>query len=272
MASKATSSIQVIARVARLLDTIAAHEAPVSLKTLSGATGLHPSTAFRILASLIEHGFVERSAAGHYRLGIRLLQLGNQVHGRLDLRREARPLMEKLRDQTGETVNLAVRQGDDVVYVERVVATRRLQVEQASSGRMLLHVTAVGKLFLADGGVTACRDYASRTGLPARTPYSITALEPLWQSVCAVAQQGYAVDAQEAELGVGCIGAPIRDASGRLVAGLSVSAPIGHCQEVWIPLILHAAAAISARLGYMAPAPPDATVSGPVVYPQRTNA
>lgn len=272
MASKATSSIQVIARVARLLDTIAAHAEPVSLKTLSGATGLHPSTAFRILASLIEHGFVERSAANHYRLGIRLLQLGHQAHERLDLRHEARPLMEKLRDQTGETVNLGIRQGDDVVYVERVVATRRLQIEQASSGRMLLHVTAVGKLFLAEGGVVACRDYASRTGLPARTPYSITALEPLWQAVCAVSQQGYAVDAQEAELGVGCIGAPIRDASGRLVAGLSVSAPVGHCQEVWIPLILHAAAAISARLGYMAPAPPDVTVSGPVVYPQRTNA
>ena len=82
MAAKTTSSIQVIARVARLLDTLAAHDEPVSLKTLSGATGLHPSTAFRILASLIEHGFVERSLAGHYRLGNRLLQLGSQVEGR----------------------------------------------------------------------------------------------------------------------------------------------------------------------------------------------
>ena len=82
MAAKTTSSIQVIARVSRLLDTLAAHDEPVSLKTLSGATGLHPSTAFRILASLIEHGFVERSLAGHYRLGPRLLQLGRQVEGR----------------------------------------------------------------------------------------------------------------------------------------------------------------------------------------------
>lgn len=84
MATKTTSSIQVIARVARLLDTLAAHDEPISLKTLSGATGLHPSTAFRILASLIEHGFVERSMTGHYRLGSRLLQLGSQVQGRID--------------------------------------------------------------------------------------------------------------------------------------------------------------------------------------------
>lgn len=86
MAAKTTSSIQVITRVSRVLDAIADHDEPVSLKTLSGATGLHPSTAFRILASLIEHGFVERSVAGHYRLGIRLLQLGNRVQNRGDRR------------------------------------------------------------------------------------------------------------------------------------------------------------------------------------------
>ncbi len=94
MVAKATSSIQVIARAARLLDALAAHDQPVSLKTLAGITGLHPSTAFRILASLIEHGFVERSAEGHYRLGARLQQLGH--------RREAHPIIERLRDSTGQ--------------------------------------------------------------------------------------------------------------------------------------------------------------------------
>jgi DNA-binding IclR family transcriptional regulator len=93
MAAKATSSIQVIARVSRLLETLAAHDEPVSLKTLSGETGLHPSTAFRILASLIEHGFVERSAGGHYRLGNRLLQLGNRVQSRVERRPAGRPML-----------------------------------------------------------------------------------------------------------------------------------------------------------------------------------
>ncbi len=92
MAAKATSSIQVITRASRLLDTIATHDEPVSLKTLSGVTHLHPSTAFRILASLVENGFVERSSAGHYRLGAKLLQLGYCAHTRSELRREARPV------------------------------------------------------------------------------------------------------------------------------------------------------------------------------------
>jgi hypothetical protein len=81
MTAKATSSIQVITRVSRLLDSIAAHDEPVSLKALSDATGLHPSTTFRILASLIEHRFVERSESGRYQLGVKLLQLSHCVRG-----------------------------------------------------------------------------------------------------------------------------------------------------------------------------------------------
>ena len=199
MAAKATSSIQVLARVNRLLDTIAAHDEPISLKTLSSATGLHPSTAFRILASLIEHGFVERSESGYYRLGVKLLQLGNRVHGRLDMRREARPLMERLRDQTGETVNLCIREGDDVVYVERAVAPRLMRVEQVIGGRAPLHVTAAGKLFLAESGTAACREYAIRTGLPPRTAQSISDPEALCQALEAIRIAGYALDEQEAE-------------------------------------------------------------------------
>ena len=263
MADKPTSSIQVIARVARLLETVAVHGEPVSLKILSKTTGLHPSTAFRILASLTEHGFVERSEAGRYRLGVKLLQLGSLVRSQLDLRREARPVMERLRDQTGETVNLSVREGDEVVYVERAAAPRMMRVEQMIGGRAPLHATAVGKLFLAEDGAEMCRDYSARTGLPARTPHSITEPEALWRSIRDIPRLGYALDDEEAELGVGCIGAPVRDASGRLVAGLSVSAPIERQQASWIPWIAQAAAEISARLGHCAPclAKPDPKAS-----------
>ncbi|HMW31201.1 MAG TPA: IclR family transcriptional regulator, partial [Plasticicumulans sp.] len=240
-----TSSIQVIDRLARLLDAIAANNNPVSLKVLSAETGLHPSTAFRILASLAEHGFVERSSSGHYRLGVKLLQLGSRVQGRLDIRREARPIMEWLRNETGETVNLIVREGDEVVYVERVVPNRMMRVEQMIGGRAPLHVTAVGKLFLAEGGAEACLEYAARTGLPSCTPHSITDPTALWRSVKNALQQGYALDDQEAELGVGCIGVPIRDSTNHIVAGISVSAPIERRREVWVTLIRQAGEKLS---------------------------
>ncbi|MFO1352941.1 MAG: IclR family transcriptional regulator [Gammaproteobacteria bacterium] len=243
------SSIQVIDRLVALLDAVAAHDEATSLKQLAKDTGLHPSTAFRILASLAEHGFVERDASGHYQLGLRLLQLGSRVHGQLDIRREARPILEWLRDEIGETVNLIVREGDEVVYVERVTPSRMMR--GAGHRRpSAVACAAVGKLFLGSGGAEACLDYAERTGLRACTPHSITDSATLWRHVRNAIQQGYALDDEEAELGVGCIGVPVRDSSGQIVAGISVSAPIERRDQAWVPIIRQAGDKLSARLGF----------------------
>ncbi|MDH5377996.1 MAG: IclR family transcriptional regulator, partial [Gammaproteobacteria bacterium] len=164
--NKAASSIQVIDRAVNLLDALASYEGPVSLKFLAADTGLHSSTAFRILSSLICHGVVERTDSGEYRLGSRLLRWGDRVHTRMDIRSEARPIMEWLRDQVGETVNLTMREGDEVVYVERVTGRHAIRVEQVIGSRAPLHVTAVGKLMLAELGEQSVHDYVQRTGLP----------------------------------------------------------------------------------------------------------
>jgi DNA-binding IclR family transcriptional regulator len=248
--SESKSPIQVIQRMARLLDAIAAEPGPASLKLLSAETGLHPSTAFRILASLAEEGYVERDQAGRYRLGVRLLQLAARVRARVDVRREAAEVMAWLRDQLGETVNLAVREGDEVVYVERVIPSRMMRVEQVIGSRAPLHVTAVGKLMLAEAGAEACSAYAERTGLPAFTRNTITDASRLAQATRDAQERGFALDDEEAELGVGCIGVPVRDASGEMVAGLSVSAPMERRREAWIPLVLEAGLRLSSRLGY----------------------
>lgn len=251
---KQPSSIQVIERMTRLLDTLAASDQPLSLKILAGNTGLHPSTAFRILASLAEHGFVERSSLGHYRLGSKLLQLGNRVQGQFDLRREAKPIMEWLCAEINETVNLILREDDDIVYVERVTPQRMMRVEQTIGGHLPLHTTAVGKLFLAESGAEGCLEYAERSGLPGRTAHSITDPAALWRNVKDALRQGYALDDQEAELGVGCIGVPVRDGSGQMIAGISVSAPFARRSLDWIPIMQRAAAKLSSRLGFQ---PPD---------------
>ncbi|MDX1605714.1 MAG: IclR family transcriptional regulator [Candidatus Competibacterales bacterium] len=237
--------------MAALLDAIAINHGPVSLKILARETRLHPSTAFRILNSLVEHGLVERNEAGHYQLGVKLLQLGSQVQGRLDIRREARPILNWLRDQINETVNLIVREGDEVVYLERVTPSRMMRVEQAIGGHMPLHVTAVGKLFLAESGAEACLDYAERTGLRPCTPRSITDSAILWRNVKRSQQRGYALDDEEAEAGVGCIGVPVRDSSSQMIAGISVSAPIERRSPDWIPIVQRAGERLSARLGFL---------------------
>ncbi|MCW8875082.1 MAG: IclR family transcriptional regulator, partial [Gammaproteobacteria bacterium] len=233
MANSDPGSIQVIDRLTALLEAIARHRDPVSLKVLAADTGLHPSTAFRILAAATENGLVAREGTG-YRLGIRLLQLGSRVASHQDLRRAARPLMEALRDGIGETVNLTVRQGDEVVYLDRALPERMMRVEQRIGSRAPLHVTAVGKLMLGEAGEAACRDYARRTGLPGYTRYSFTDEEELVQHVSGCLRSGFAYDDEEAETGVGCIGVLVHDDAGNIVAGLSISAPIERRREEWV--------------------------------------
>ncbi|HSJ49225.1 MAG TPA: IclR family transcriptional regulator [Gammaproteobacteria bacterium] len=248
MTTSESGSIQVIDRLTALLEVIARHRDPVSLKVLAADSGLHPSTAFRILAAAIENGLVAREGTG-YRLGIRLLQLGSRVASHQDLRRAARPLMEALRDQIGETVNLTVRQGDEVLYLDRALPERMMRVEQRIGSRAPLHVTAVGKLMLGEAGEVACRDYAQRTGLPGYTRYSFTDAEELVQHAAGCLRAGFAYDDEEAETGVGCIGVLVHDDAGNIVAGLSISAPIERRQEEWVELLKDAGRELELRLG-----------------------
>lgn len=247
---QAHSQIQVIDRMAALIGAMATQDGGVTLKYLAAETGLHPSTACRILAALLVHNLVERDSAGNYHLGSAWSRLGARVRTQRDLREEARAFLNLLRDRVGETVNLTVREGDQVVYVERALPNRMMRVEQVVGSRAPLHVTAVGKLMLGEAGEQACRDYAQRSGLPRYTVNTITDAEQLVKESLAAVRRGVAFDDEEAELGVGCIGVLVRDGSGAVVAGLSISAPRERRQEVWADWLRDTASKISERMGF----------------------
>ncbi|MDB5838325.1 MAG: hypothetical protein JWQ23_277 [Herminiimonas sp.] len=246
------TSIQVIERMISLLDALAHHPDPVSLKELSSATGLHPSTAHRILNDLVLKRFVDRAEPGSYRLGMRLLELGNIVKSRLNVREAALDFMRALHRRTQQTVNLSVRQGDEIVYIDRSYSERSgMQVVRAIGGRAPLHLTSTGKLFLSVDDPKLVRSYATRTGLAGHNKNSITDLTKLERELSLVRARGYARDNEELELGVRCMAAGIRDDSGRLVAGLSISAPADRLQEEWIEDLMHTVNEISAVLGHV---------------------
>ncbi len=229
------TSIQVIERMMRLLDALADHTDPVSLKELAQRTDLHSSTAHRILNDMVMCRLVDRSDPGTYRLGMRLLELGNLVKARLPVREAAMPPMRELHRQTGQTVNLSVHQGDEIVYIERAYSERSgMQVVRAIGGRAPLHLTSVGKLFLAAEEATRVRAYATRTDLSGHTQNSITDLAKLERELSFVRQQSCARDNEELELGMRCIAAGIYDDTGRLIAGLSLSAPTDRLQDAWL--------------------------------------
>jgi len=252
---RAKTSIQVIERMMALLDALALYPDPVSLKELSQVTGLHPSTAHRILNDMVLKRLVDRSEPGAYRLGMRLLELGNVVKSRLNVREATLDFMRALHRKTQQTVNLSVRQGDEIVYIDRAFSERSgMQVVRAIGGRAPLHLTSTGKLFLSVDDSKLVRAYATRTGLAGHNKNSITDLARLERDLSLVRSRGYARDNEELELGVRCMAAGIRDDSGRLIAGLSISAPADRLQEEWLDDLKETVDDISAVLGFRAPA------------------
>jgi len=250
-ADQEKTSIQVIERMVSLLDALATYPDPVSLKELAATTGLHPSTAHRILNDLVLKRFVDRSTPGTYRLGMRLLELGNVVKSRLNVRDAALDLMRELHRKTEQAVSLSVRQNDEIIYVERAFSERSgMQVVRAVGGHAPLHLTSTGKLFLSVDGPKAVEDYAKRTGLAGHNHNSITALDKLEAELDRVRAHGYARDNEELELGVRCMAAGIHDDSGKLIAGLSISAPADRLQDAWLEDLTATAREISAALGY----------------------
>ena len=247
-----TPAVQVLARMGAVVDVLAGREESISLKEISEKTGLHPSTAHRILNDLAIGRYVERAQPGSYRLGMRLLELGNLVKGRLNVRDAALLPMRALHNRIQQPVNLSVRQGDEIVYVERAYSERSgMQVVRAIGGRAPLHLTSVGKLFLSVDDAQRIRAYATRTGLHGQTRNSITQLSVLERELSRVRQMHFAHDNEELELGVRCIACGIFDDQGVLLAGLSISAPASRLDEAWLSQLQATAQEISATLGFV---------------------
>jgi DNA-binding IclR family transcriptional regulator len=243
--------IQVIERMTRLLEVLAQHPEPLGLKQIAQYTQLHPSTAHRILAAMSGDRLVDRVEPGSYRLGMRLLELGNLVKSRISVRELALPVMRELHAQTGETVNLSVRHDDEIVYVERTSSGRSaMRVVHVVGTRAPLHVTAAGKLFLLEEGFARLRDYAKRTGLAPQTKNTLSGMPLLERDLERVQRQGWATDNEEAEMGVRCVAAGIRDDAGTLVAALSLSTPADRMKAQWGALIKETADRVSRAIGH----------------------
>lgn len=247
----ATPTVQVIERLFALMDVLASREDAISLKEISEKTGLHPSTAHRILNDLAIGRFVDRPQPGNYRLGMRLLELGNLVKNRLNVRDAALGPMHELHRITQQPVSLSMRQGDEIVYIERAYSERSgMQVIRAIGGHAPLHLTSVGKLFLAADDAQKVRAYATRTGLSGHTKNSLTQLPLLERELAKVRRDTYANDNEELELGVRCMASGIYDDQGKLVAGLSISAPAGRLDEAWLSKLKETTREISENLGF----------------------
>jgi DNA-binding IclR family transcriptional regulator len=254
--------VQTIERVAAILDLVGEAPQGVSIRELSAQLGLAKGTVHRLLASLSYVGYIRQDAVSrNYFLGFKLLDLAGLVGSQLDLRTIAGPLLRDLADRTQETVHMVVWDQGEVVYIEKdepPLAMGGLRMASRVGARNPAHSCAVGKALLSHLSDDELGDFVSSKGLASRTPHTITDASALREELSAIRARGYAVDDEENEKGIRCVGAAVMGASGRPVAAISVSGPAFRMtkkviQEVRAQEVVEVAAEISRRLGYGSP-------------------
>jgi len=212
------------------------------------------SSAHDLMSSLAQLGFLNRTEDNRYRLGWRLVTLSETLLATTELRREAHPVMEDLAAQYQETIHLAVLDDTQAVYVDKLEGRQAVRVELTSLGaRLYAHCSALGKVLLAYSSEAEVKRIIQTAGLPSFTPNTITDEEELAQALAKIRKQGYAYDLEEILLDLCCVGAPIYNHTGQVIAAISMSLPtyrFRRSQTEYRDAIVRTAKAISARLGY----------------------
>ncbi len=222
---KETSGQTAVGKALRILIDLGALscEEGVRLTDLVERTGFRKPTVHRLLSELKDYGFVEQDrATGRYRLGTKLVSLSTAVYGKTDLRRLARSHLSELVGKTGVTAHLAIRDGNEVVYIDKMEGTFPIRLASGIGWRGPLHCTALGKAILAFE-TEDVREDALEAELSRRTPHTITTREALAAELVRVRELGYAVDDRENEPDIRCIAAPIFNHAGEPIAAISIS-------------------------------------------------
>lgn len=240
----------VLARGLRLLEAYGPSDGELSLTELSNRTGLSKPTAYRLLGELVKWGALERTESG-YRLGLRLFVIGHRVPRPRGLREAALPYLEDLYEATHENIHLAVLDGVHTLFLEKVSGHRSMPIVSRVGGRLPVHSTATGKLFLAHNSAERLQRVLA-AGLTRYTPRTIVLPGLLRAELDRTLERGYGINREETEIGVSAVAAPVHDHHGRTIAAISIT---GHAHRLELerlaPAVLTAARALSRELTRM---------------------
>lgn len=256
---KKEKSEYVIQTVGHALDVLEAFHGTVDelgITDLSNHLKLPKNKIYRLLATLESHNFIEQNKAGaNYRLGLKNLQMGQTFVKQTGLLRQARPVLESLTGKCGETSYVSILKGFESVYLDAVESELPVRVVSRVGATLPFHCTAAGKVLASGMNETKLREYLSSAVLSRYTSKTIIDPDVLAKHLRRVAELGYAVNDEEIDVGVKCVGAPIRDYTQQIVGAVSISAPTmrfsaTRMKKELIPLVKEAADSISAKLGY----------------------
>lgn len=250
--------IHVIDRAAQILGCFGFDHVELSVSEIGAKTGLHRSTAHRILMALEYNDLIKQNSdSGKYRLGIKLFKLGHQAVSQLNLREVCRPFLRRLMNETKETVHLAVVDNDQILYLDKVEGPHALRMPSRVGRNIPTYCTSLGKAMLSGLDDQEVKRLLRIQDLKSYTANTVKNVDQLLADLRAVRKRGYAVDNEEIEIGLRCVGAPIKDYTGVMVGAISVAAPSARFSRQQIPgvgrLVMTVAEEISVKLGFEKP-------------------
>jgi IclR family acetate operon transcriptional repressor len=247
-------SVPALARAFEILDMLAMSSVGLNKMEIARSVGIPYSTAFNLLNTMEEHGYVRKAeATSKYYIGLKLLSLGSIPVRDIGLRDTAAPVLEELVKELEFTAHLAILDRGEAVYIDRKEPSGFLKINSWIGKRNYVHTSAVGKALIAYRGPTEVEEIW-KNGLPKRTSQTITSLKRFKSELAEVLQCGYAIDLEEDEVGGRCLAAPVFNASGVVIAAIGISAIASQVADERLPklgeLLRQRAKEISRRLGW----------------------
>lgn len=272
-----SAPVGVIGKVLRILEALRTSPAGLSLHGICAETRINKSTAYRFLAHLEREGYLFRDESGTYVVGPKLVGLAGGATYQTALRRISRPILQKLWNITGETVNLGILDGQHVYYLDVLQSPHAFRMASHAGMWRPLYCTAMGKVLAAWLPADDRKHVLSSLRFERVTPHTITQIARLEKELEKVRQSGYAIDDEEAVLGARCIAAPVLLAKGKAAAAISISGPTTRIDRAkmsaFVTAVRGAARAISIRFGAseLSPATGQNGVGRQIGIPLRTD-
>lgn len=247
-------TVQTLDRALKIIELLALHGEGFGVTEIGQRVGLHKSTVHRLLSHLVSQGYIEKDEARPvYTLGLKFIELASLRLNQVELKTEAGPYLRRLAATLGQPVHLAILDHLEAVYIEKIEPQAHLRMYSQIGKRIPLHCSALGKCLVADLGPEALVQLADRLTYERFTDRTHTAPAEFVAEVAQARSRGWAVDDEEHEPGIRCLGAPIRDFTGKTVAALSASgAALTADRDPEVSgLVIEAAEAVSRRLGWL---------------------
>lgn len=216
-------NVQSIDRALDIIEAVAVEQEGLTLTEIADCVSLHKSTVYRLLSTLMKRGYIDKTHDNHYKIGLKPIEVVSYYINNLELQTEARPYVAQITAQLGLTSHLGVLDGDKVVYIEKMDVISSVKLYSQIGLRMHAYCSSLGKCLLSNYSKPQLEQIMAENGFIQFTPNTIITIEALHEEIAKIRKQGWAIDDEEYEIGHRCIGAPIYDYRGDIIAAISAS-------------------------------------------------